>query len=80
MGKVKIVLNREGVRDLLRSDEMQSILREHANAALSQLGDGYEVTEHVGRNRANAQIAATEPKAYFENLKNNTILKAVRGS
>lgn len=78
MGNVKIVLNRSGVKKLLKSDEMMQICKEHAYGAQSKLGEGYEVTSHVGVNRVNASVSAESYKAKKENLENNTILKALR--
>ncbi len=80
MAKVKFELNREGVRDLLRSKEMMNVCQEYANNALGKLGDGYEVTTHTGTNRVNAQVAAVTYEAKKENLSDNTIIKAVFGS
>lgn len=79
MADFKFVLNREGVRDLLRSKEMMDICSDYANSALGRLGSGYEVTTHTGANRVNAQVAAETFAAKRENLKSNTILKAVFG-
>lgn len=80
MAKVKFELNREGVRDLLRSKEMMDVCQEYANNALGKLGDGYEVTTHTGSNRVNAEVAAVTYAAKKENLSDNTIIKAVFGS
>lgn len=80
MGKVRFELNREGVRDLLRSKEMMDVCQEYANNALGKLGDGYEVTTHTGTNRVNAEVAAVTYAAKKENLSDNTIIKAVFGS
>lgn len=80
MAKVRFELNREGVRDLLRSKEMMDVCQEYANNALGKLGDGYEVTTHTGSNRVNAQVAAVTYAAKKENLSDNTIIKAVFGS
>lgn len=80
MAKVRFELNREGVRDLLRSKEMMNVCQEYANNALGKLGDGYEVTTHTGTNRVNAQVAAVTYEAKKENLSDNTIIKAVFGS
>lgn len=79
MSDIKVVLNSEGVRNMLKSQEMLGICKEYANNALSKLGPGYEVTSMVGKNRCNASVAAVTQKAKKENLKNNTILKAVSG-
>ena len=79
MAKCKVVLNRAGVRELLRSKDMMDICSEYASAAVSRCGDGFEMSTHVGKNRVNAEIKATTPKAYFKNLKNNVILKSLGG-
>ncbi len=63
---------------MLQSEEMQNLLREKAENALASLGEGYEVTTHVGKNRANASIKAITYKTKKDNLENNTILKALR--
>lgn len=80
MAKVRFELNREGVRDLLRSKEMMDVCQEYANNALGKLGDGYEVTTHTGTNRVNAEVAAVTAAAKKENLSDNSIIKAVFGS
>ena len=79
MSKFKLVLNRAGVRQLMQSEEMQSILKDKADAALNSLGEGYKSDIYIGKNRANAMVWADSIKAKRENLKHNTILKAVRG-
>ncbi|MCR8969275.1 hypothetical protein [Facklamia sp. 7083-14-GEN3] len=78
MSKFKFKLNQEGVRDLLKSEEMQSILMEKASSARDRCGDGYSTSLHVGKNRANASVMAETIEARKDNSKNNTILKAVR--
>ena len=79
MTKVKIVLNGSGVRALLRSDEAESICRSFAQKAANSLGEGYEVSSYKGKNRVNASVRAQSYQARSDNLKNNTILKAVCG-
>ncbi len=78
MSKFKFELNRSGVRALMQSAEMQSILKDKANNALNSLGEGYKSDVHVGKNRANAMVYADTYQAKKDNLKNNSILKAVR--
>lgn len=78
MPNVRIELNSSGVRELLRSGEMMAICKEHADKALSNLGEGYEVTTHTGSNRVNAEVAAVSYEAKLDNSRNNTILKAIR--
>lgn len=78
MSNTKIVLNRAGVRELLESEEMKRICREHADKARNELGFGYEVTEYMGRDRVKVSIHAKSEAAKKENIKKNTILKAVK--
>lgn len=78
MSKLKFELNRAGVRELMQSPEMQSVLNEKASQAVQRLGAGYNADSHVGRNRSNAMVYAESEDAKKENLRNNTILKAVR--
>lgn len=77
MSNVKVVLNSDGVKELLKSKEMKDICLSYANNALSKLGDGYEVTSMTGRTRVNAEIKATTFESRKENLEKNTILKAL---
>lgn len=76
--KVRIELNSDGVRELLRSPEMAAICREHAKAIAQRAGDGYAVTTYTGATRVNASVMTETAEAVRENLKNNTLLKAVR--
>lgn len=77
MAKVKVVLNRSAVREMLKSPEMEDICRDRASAAIQSLGDGYTVNTFQGKNRVNAEIAAESFQARKENMENNTILKAL---
>lgn len=78
MSKFKFELNRSGVRSLMQSEEMQSILKSKANNALNSLGEGYKSDTYVGKTRANAMVYADTYQAKKDNMKNNSILKAVR--
>ncbi|MGI6204224.1 MAG: hypothetical protein ACOYJH_02975 [Anaerovoracaceae bacterium] len=75
MAKVKIVLNRRGVGQLLKSEEMQSFLQSKAEEISGRCGEGYSADVYVGKNRANAMVKTETDKAYFENMNKNTILK-----
>ena len=80
MGKtsVRFTLNRSGVRELLKSQEVMSVCKEHADATRSNLGDGYTVTTRTGKTRVNAEVAAYTQKARQECFENNSILKALK--
>ena len=77
--KVKIVLNGEGVRSLLRSPEMEAICGGLAADAAARCGAGYTSDTYTGKNRVNAEVRAETYQAKRDNTKNNTILKSLRG-
>lgn len=77
---VRVELNHDGVRELLRSPEMMAVCESHAKRAVSKLGAGYEVSTHTGKGRVNASVAAVSPEARRENSESNTVIKAVMGS
>lgn len=78
MAKNKFKLNYKGVGQLLKSQEMQSVLSEKAQGIQQRCGSGYETDTYVGKTRANAMVKATSISAKRDNTKNNTLLKAVR--
>ena len=78
MGKMKFKLNRKGVAELMKSAAMQEVLKEYATGIRNRCGDGYEQDMYVGKNRANAMVSASTYQAKADNLRNNTILKAVK--
>lgn len=80
MAKFKFKLNKEGVRALLSSEEVKKIVEEHGNNALSKCDSGYkyELKVGVGRTRVHANINCGDYKAYYHNLKTNTLIKAIK--
>ena len=77
MAKIRFELNEKGVRELMQSDAMLAECSKYANAALSSLGEGYDVNTYCGKTRVNAEVEAVTARARKENLENNTIWKAV---
>ena len=72
MAKVKIVLNRSGVRALLRSDESEAFCQALAQKAADRLDEGYEVTTYEGENRVMACVTVVYDQAQKGNLENKT--------
>ena len=79
MANLKVVLNHEGIRNMLRSSEAREICEKYAKDAQSRLGDEYVVSSYTGKERVNASVLAKSLKAKRDNAENNTILKAMRG-
>lgn len=78
MDKYRIELNSEGVRELLQSGEMMAVCRSLADGIAGRAGTGYQVTTYTGKTRVNASVMAVTEEAMRDNLKNNTLLKAVK--
>ena len=76
--KARIEVDREGVRQLLRSKEMESICVEHATRIKNNACIGYEVQTRHYTERCGAVVNAVTPEARKDNAENNTLLKAVR--
>lgn len=76
-------LNRAGVRELLLSGEMEGVISEHAerirSAAEGMTGLEYASSTKKGANRVTGTVEADSAHAYYENLKNNTLIKALGG-
>lgn len=77
MSKMKVELNRAGVREVLKSAGVMGVLQDEAQRRAGAAGTGYGVNTHVGRNRCNAEIRAETKEARKDNLRNNTLLKVL---
>lgn len=74
MNRVHFELDRDGVRELLRSADMTAMLEAEAKA---RCPSGCSVNTYTGKNRANAEIITETAEAYRANLERNTLLKAL---
>lgn len=79
MKKTEIKLDSEGVRELLRSEELEAECRKNAEKVRSKIEnrrDEYDIDSMVGKNRVNARIFTATTEAYYSNKKHNSLLKA----
>lgn len=79
MSKTKIELNSAGIKELLKSKEITTQVNEIASGVANRAGEGFEINSRIGANRAVATVYAATPKAFYSNLKNKTLLKALGG-
>lgn len=78
--KVRFKLNLAGLNQLMKSNEMQSVLNTAANQIASAAGDGYEVeSAHSISFVGIAAVHAKTREARKDNAENNTLLKAAGG-
>lgn len=75
--KVKVELNRAGVREMLKSAEMDAIVYEHAQAIQGRCGGGYGAISMTASTRCIALVYPETAEAESDNYKNNTIEKAL---
>lgn len=75
---VKFKLNSAGVKELLKSSAMQSILAQNAAKKANAAGEGYASSVHTGQKRAYANVYPATKEAAFDNLENNTLEKVIR--
>ena len=78
MSKFQFVLDKAGVGQLLKSKETESMLKSLADDAVSRLGEGHSSDSYIGRTRANASYSADSIRAKRRNLRDNTLLKALK--
>ena len=79
MSKVKFVLNRSGVRELLKGEGVKRVCADHASQTLAGcVVPGYTMAERNYPERVGFAIYAEEYPAIADNLKNNTLLKALK--
>jgi len=77
MSNIKIVLNRQGVAELMKSAEMQAICKEYADGIAERAEGNYEVTTNVGKNRCSASVITTDWATFKKNLNSNDLLKGM---
>lgn len=78
MSKVRIELNRAGVRELLRSQEMAAGLEGLAAGIASRCGEGYGYDTKLMPTRVIASVYPETPEAVRDNSQNNTILRSLQ--
>lgn len=79
MSDFKFKLNKQGVKEFLKSKQVEDMLSDVASNIASRAGNGYKSNVQIGKNRATARVLPDTFKAKKDNKKNNTLLKAVRG-
>lgn len=66
-------LNKKGVGELLKSQEMADVLTQHASKVATKAGTGYEAKQMGTR----VIVLARSTEAEQDNYENNTLLKSM---
>lgn len=74
---VRIVLNRKGIRDLLRSDEVRRDLERRADAIAAAAGPGHVVDSEIGPNRARASVRTDTIDAMIDEATSRNLTRSL---
>lgn len=77
MAKVKVEMNHDGMRDLLKSPELEKYLGELAQKIAGACGEGYAWDTKQMPTRVIASAYTDTYDAMKDNAANNTLLKAL---
>ena len=75
--KFSLYLNREQVGAFLGDDDMQKLIDKHTRDIAQRAGEGYVADVKKMGIRYVGTVKPSTPEAYRDNLKNNTLLKAL---
>jgi len=73
----RIVLNRKGMRQLLRSPEVLADLERRAERIAARAGDGMEPSAMVGKNRARASVITATHSARRAEATSRALTRAI---
>jgi len=74
---IRIVLNRHGVRELLRDGAIANDVADRARQIAAVAGEGHEVVMGTGTNRAYARVLTQTFEAYFAEQTDRTLTRAI---
>lgn len=74
---IKVELNHEAVGEMLKSSEMQELIKSYADEIAKRAGEGYTSDTYNAGSRVIASAYTETEEAMEDNLENNTLLKAM---
>ena len=74
---IKVELNHTAVGELLKSSEMQELVKSYADEIAKRAGEGYASDTYSAGSRVIASAYTETEEAMEDNLENNTLLKAM---
>ena len=76
MAGLKVVLNLKGINALMKGPEIQAALHRAGQAVAEAAGEGFDSSTHLASFVAIENVYPATRKAYYQNLEENTLLKA----
>lgn len=75
--KIRIDINSAGIQALLKSSEVQAILRAKADRIAAAAGEGMQATSRIGHTRARASVVTATRAARRAEAVNRSLTKAI---
>lgn len=77
MGNLKVWVPPAWANELRHDPIIEAAVKEVADGIAAKAGDGFEVVRGSNASRVNYKVTAATSEAYYRNLKENTLLKAM---
>lgn len=77
MANVKVVVNRQAVRELLKSPEIRADLERRGRRIASAAGAGHEVESFMGRNRVRVTVRTDTFEARYAEATTRDLSRAI---
>lgn len=77
MGKIRIELNDAGIKELLRSAEVEAELLDRGFAIAEAAGEGHEEASWQGHDRVHVSVSTTTPEAARSEAEDRTLTRAI---
>lgn len=77
MADIRVEVNSAGVQAVLKSDEVQALLKERADRIAAAAGEGMEVSVRVGKTRARASVITATRKARLAEANDRALTSAL---
>lgn len=75
--KMRVVVNKQAVKELLRSHEIQADLERRAHAIAAAAGAGFSVRTHVGANRVRVTVGTDDLDAILAETYHQALTRAI---
>ena len=79
MSKLKVKLNRAGVRELMKDSGVVGVCQDEMGKRAASAGEGYVMERIEHPTRTGYALRAETPAAIHDNFENNTLLKLING-
>jgi len=74
---IRIEVNSAGIQSILKSDEVQELLRTKADRIAAAAGDGFEASSRVGKTRARASVITVTRAARLAEATDRALTRAI---